>query len=134
MASNQAFADYVCDQLKGIPGLHTKKMFGEFAVLCDLKVVALICDNQLFVKPTEAGRALLKRVTEAPPYKGAKNYLLLDEQLDDATLLKAIIEATERELPLPKPKAKPQAKPKTKPKTKSKAKSKRPGTIKAPLQ
>jgi len=38
-----------------------KKMFGEYAVYLRERVVALACDNQLFVKPTEAGRALLPR-------------------------------------------------------------------------
>ncbi|MCK7502621.1 MAG: TfoX/Sxy family protein [Comamonadaceae bacterium] len=36
-------------------------MFGEYAIYLDGKVVALVCDNQFFVKPTDAGRALLGR-------------------------------------------------------------------------
>jgi TfoX/Sxy family transcriptional regulator of competence genes len=106
MASNQKFVDYVCDQLRSGPGVQAKKMFGEYALFCDSKMVALICDNQLFVKPTAGGRALLKNVTEAPPYKSAKNYFLIDEQLEDAELMAALFEATARELPIPKPKKK----------------------------
>jgi TfoX/Sxy family transcriptional regulator of competence genes len=106
MASNQKFVDYVCDQVRSGPSVHAKKMFGEYALFCDSKMVALICDNQLFVKPTAAGRALLKNVTEAPPYKSAKNYFLVDEQLEDAELMAALFEATAHELPIPKPKKK----------------------------
>jgi TfoX/Sxy family transcriptional regulator of competence genes len=83
-------------------------MFGEFAVYCDGKVVALVCDNQLFVKPTAAGRARLGAVTEAPPYPGAKHYFLIGEALDDRQLIADIVRVTARELPPPKPK-KPKA-------------------------
>lgn len=34
-----------------------RKMFGEYALYCDDKVVALVCDNSLFVTPTDEGRA-----------------------------------------------------------------------------
>ena len=43
-------------------------MFGEYALYIDEKVVALICDNQVFVKPTAAGLEVLGEVIEAPPY------------------------------------------------------------------
>ena len=32
-------------------------MFGEYAIYCDEQVVALVCDNQLFVEITPPGRA-----------------------------------------------------------------------------
>jgi hypothetical protein len=38
-------------------------MFGEYAIYCDGKVVALVCDDQFFLEPTAAGRALLGRVS-----------------------------------------------------------------------
>jgi TfoX/Sxy family transcriptional regulator of competence genes len=78
-------------------------MFGEFAIYCGEKVVALVCDNQLFVKPTLAGKALLGDPSLAPPYPGAKSHFLIDD-LDDAEFLSAIIAATARELPMPKAK------------------------------
>jgi TfoX/Sxy family transcriptional regulator of competence genes len=100
-------------------------MFGEFAVYCDGKVVALVCDNQFFLKPTAAGRALLDRVREAPPYPGAKPYYLVDAQLDDADAVAAIVRATAAALPLPKAKTAAAnrsraAKPKPRPPSKSK--------------
>lgn len=124
MASNQAFVDYVCDQLSGAPGLAAKKMFGEYAVFCESRMLALIGDKQLFLKPTQAGRALLQNPTEAPPYRSEKNYFLIDAQLDDAPLLRALIEATAHELPLPKPKAKAKTTATAKVKTTAKAKRK----------
>ena len=86
-----------------VPGhVSHRRMFGEFAVYCDGKVVALVCDNQFFLKPTDAGKALLERVKEAPPYPGAKPYYLIDAQLDDAEAAAAIVRATADALPAPK--------------------------------
>ena len=78
---------------------------GAGALYIDEKVVALVCDNQLFVKPTAAGRALLGTVTEGLPYPGAKPQLLITEQLEDQQLIVELMRATAGELPAPKPKA-----------------------------
>ena len=47
-------------------------MFGEYGIYCDERIVALLSNIQLFVKPTDAGRAFAKGTEEAPPYPGAK--------------------------------------------------------------
>jgi TfoX/Sxy family transcriptional regulator of competence genes len=104
MASDASFVDYVCDQMRDAGSISSRKMFGEFAVYCDGKVVALICDDQLYVKPTQGGRALLGDPVEAPPYPGAKPYFLVTDRVDDREWLGALIAATALELPDPKPK------------------------------
>ena len=101
MASDIGFVEYVCEQIRGAGQVSHRRMFGEFAVYCDGKVVALVCDNQFFLKPTDAGRALLDRVQEAPPYPGAKPYYLVDAQLDDAEAAAALVRATAAALPAP---------------------------------
>jgi TfoX/Sxy family transcriptional regulator of competence genes len=106
MASDIGFVEYVCEQVAGAGHISHRRMFGEFALYCDGKVVALICDNQFFLKPTVAGRALLQRVKEAPPYPGAKPYYLLDTDLEDAEQMARLVRATAAELPLPKAPAK----------------------------
>jgi hypothetical protein len=59
------------------------------------------------VKPTAAGRAFIGKPREAPPYPGAKPYFLIDgDQCEDAEWLVALVRATAKELPLPKPKKK----------------------------
>lgn len=108
MASDLAFIEYACDQLGGAGRITYRKMFGEAAVYCEGKVVALICDNQLFVKPTQAGRAHIGKPVEAPPYPGAKPHFLIDAGLDDRDWLTGLIRSTYAELPAPKPK-KPKA-------------------------
>lgn len=102
MTSDIRFVEYVCEQVAGAGHITHRRMFGEFALYCDGKVVALICDNQFFLKPTAAGRLLLQRVKEAPPYPGAKMYYLLDADLEDAEHMVRLVRATAAELPLPK--------------------------------
>lgn len=104
MASDQAFVDYVCDQVRDAGRITFKKMFGEYALYLENKVVALVCDNQLFVKPTQAGRALLKTVVESPPYPGAKPHFLIGENLEDRELMSQLFKVTGNEVPAPKPK------------------------------
>lgn len=105
MASDQDFMEFVADQMEAAGHITFRKMFGEYAVYCDGKVVALVCDNQLFVKPTEAGKSYIGTVCEAPPYPGAKMYFLIEDQYEDAQWLSGLIQITARELPMPKPKA-----------------------------
>ena len=104
MATTQDFVDFVCEQIDLKGSVTTRKMFGEFALYVDGKVVALICDNQVFVKPTEAGKDVLGTVTEAPPYPGAKLHYQINEHLDDRTLVTKLLATTASVLPAPKPK------------------------------
>jgi TfoX/Sxy family transcriptional regulator of competence genes len=104
MASDQEFVDFVCDQMRGAGGISFRKMFGEYAVYCNGKVIALVCDNQLFVKPTAAGRSLIGTVEEAPPYPGAKKYFLVGDRIENREWVSRLVRATERDLPAPKPK------------------------------
>ncbi len=104
MASDLAFVEYICEQMGTAGAIAFRKMFGEYAIYCEGKVVALVCDNQLFVKPTIAGRAFVGQVVEAPPYPGAKAHFLVGEKLDDREWLSNLIRLTCAELPEPKPK------------------------------
>lgn len=104
MASDIKTVTFIADQ-SGLGGrLAHKRMFGEYALYLNTKVVAFVCDDKLFLKPTDAGRALLGSPTEAPAYPGSKNYFLLEQELDDPALLRRAFEVTESALPLPKPK------------------------------
>ena len=105
MTSSQKTVDFLIEQMASAGVVTAKKMFGEYGVYCDGKVVAFICDERLFLKPTEAGRKMLEGGEEAPPYLGAKLYLVIDEsQWDDAEWLGNIVAATAAGLPGPKPK------------------------------
>lgn len=103
MASDQNFVDYVVAQIQNAGEITAKKMFGEYALYADGKMVALICDNKLFIKPTNAGRTYIGNVVEAPPYEGAKPNFLIEEKVEDTAWLSELIRLTAKELPAPKP-------------------------------
>ena len=105
MASDPSVLDHVLDQLVGLDGISHRRLFGEYALYHRGKVVAFLCDNRLYMKPTAAGRACLEGVTEGCPYPGARPHFLVDDLLDDRERLVALLLATSAELPLPKPKA-----------------------------
>lgn len=109
MASKIEFVEYIADQLKSAGVITYRKMFGEYGFYCDGKFFAVVCDDQLFIKITEAGRNLCPDLPEAPPYKGAKNHLLI-EDIEDQELLADLVISTCRELPEPKPKKKKEKK------------------------
>jgi len=104
MSNDQDFIDYIIDQVDA--DMTYRHMFGGTTLYLNGKVVALICDNQLFVKPTKAGRTYIGHVVEAPAYEGAKNSFLIEDQVDDAEWLTGLFAVTENELPAPKPKKK----------------------------
>lgn len=107
MATAQNTIDFLLDQLSGTGAASAKKMFGEYCLYLDGKPVALVCDDQLFLKPTSAGRAMLKQVIEGSPYPDAKPHLLIPGDLwEKREWLCELVRATARELPLPKPKVK----------------------------
>ena len=106
MASDLSFVEFIVDQIEDAGLITYIKMFGEFGLYSDGKIMALVCDNQLFIKPTEAGRKFIKNVKEAPPYPGAKQYFLIEDQYEDREWLSNLIRLTVAELPEPKPKKK----------------------------
>jgi TfoX/Sxy family transcriptional regulator of competence genes len=101
MASDRDFVEFVADQMEGAGAISHRKMFGEYAIYCDGKVVALVCDNRLHVKPTAAGREYIGEPEEAPPYPGAKPWFLVDDSLEDRDWIRGLIRMTAGELPPP---------------------------------
>jgi TfoX/Sxy family transcriptional regulator of competence genes len=106
MASDQKFVDFVLEQIENAGEITAKKMFGEYGVYADGKIFGLICDNKLFIKPTNAGKTFIGAVVEAPPYEGAKPSFLIEDQIEDRKWLSELIRISVKELPEPKPKKK----------------------------
>jgi TfoX/Sxy family transcriptional regulator of competence genes len=100
MASKQDTAEYIASRIEGAGAIRYRKMFGEYGIYCDEKMVALVCNDQLFVKPTPGGREFLGEVEEAPPYPGAKDWFLIPEDdWDDSLRLSELIRITTAEAP-----------------------------------
>ena len=102
MSTQASTVDFLVEQMGAAGPVTARKMFGEYALYCGERLVALVCNDQLFLKPTSAGRAFLGQVTEAPPYKGAKPCFLIDgERWDDRDWMSQLVRLSAAELPPP---------------------------------
>jgi TfoX/Sxy family transcriptional regulator of competence genes len=90
--------------LDAIPGARAAKMFGEYGLYLDDRVIALICDDTLFLKNLPEAAALLPGAALGPPYPGAKDHLIADPWLDEPDILAEAARAVARAVPPPKPK------------------------------
>jgi TfoX/Sxy family transcriptional regulator of competence genes len=118
MSTDKNTVAFIEDQLVPLD-IRTKSMFGEYAIYCDGKVVGFICDDTLFIKPSDADDFVQKRTSLAPAYPGSKDYNSVPgDVLEDVEWLREAIQKVADALPLPAPK---------KPKSVSKPASKSPG-------
>lgn len=106
MACNSDLVQYIADQCAGAGEITVRKMMGEYCIYCDGTVFGLICDNNLYIKYTEAGKGLVKELVLRPPYNGAKDYFYIGD-IDDRDYLITLIKATIPALPIRKIKKNP---------------------------
>ncbi len=103
MATSQHTVDFILEQIANAGSVSARKMFGEYCIYCDKKVVALVCDEELFVKMTLAGKEFLGKYEEKPPYPGAKPYFFISGDIwDDSEWLTKLIKISASKLPIPK--------------------------------
>jgi TfoX/Sxy family transcriptional regulator of competence genes len=105
MATDRKTVDYIVKQIAGAGAVSARPMFSEYGLYCDGKMIGIIGDEQLFLKPTAGARALADEAREVPPYPGAKPYLLIDaDRWEDRDWMTELSRITAAELPAPKPK------------------------------
>jgi TfoX/Sxy family transcriptional regulator of competence genes len=103
MSAGQDLVDRLLIQLAPLH-VRARAMFGGHCIYCDDKVVALVCDEQVFVKPAASTSEWHGRLELASPYPGAKPCLVAsDTLLQDRRRLRALVQATADALPKPKP-------------------------------
>ena len=93
MASNPDFVQYIVDQCSGAGEIAVRKMMGDYCIYCNGVIFGLICDNNFYIKETEAGRAVLRNIFLRPPYEGARNYFYIDD-VDDSDYLTLLVTTT----------------------------------------
>jgi TfoX/Sxy family transcriptional regulator of competence genes len=105
MATDQSTIEYLLKQVSD--AATARKMFGEYALYMGNKVIGFVCDNQLFIKPSDASASFQDRCSWAPAYPGSKDYLMVpEEDWSDRKWLITIFEQTASALPEPKAKKK----------------------------
>ena len=102
MATSIEFIEYVCEQISGIGIVRYRKMFGEYMVYINDKLLLLVSDHTVFVKERECITELLKDADRGVPYPGSKEHYVLN--IDDPEFCKTVIAVLEPMTPLPKQK------------------------------
>lgn len=108
-ASTEDFAKTVVASMDVGNSITYGRMFSGFCIYCDLKVVGIVCEDELFIKPTEEGRAFLgDKVCESAvgPKKGRPWFLIKEAEMSNKAWISEFIKITADALPLPKPKKK----------------------------
>jgi DNA transformation protein len=105
MSTSQSTLDYILDQTSAAK-VSARKMFGEYTLYCNEKMVGLVCDDTLYIKITPQGKAYVgEHYHEGSPYQGAKPAMVIDPTLiEDQDWLTDLVSITEKSLPTPKPK------------------------------
>ena len=79
MATQKATIEFILNKLRDAVRFSARAMFGEYALYADGEVVALICDDRLYVKILPASSELEAQCEKGEPYPGAKPHYLVDE-------------------------------------------------------
>ena len=103
MATQKETVEYILEALDDDKTFSARPMFGEFALYANQQVVALICDDTLYVKIMPASQALASSCKQGQPYPGAKAYYIVaEEQLHTIDHLPQILRNIADEIPAKK--------------------------------
>ena len=104
MSTDSAFVDKLLEQLAS-RDVRVRPMFGEYGLYCKDVFIGLICDNTVYLKPTDEGVAFVGRVRWGEPYPGVKPKITVSKaKLKDVAWLEQLIDITTAALPAPKAK------------------------------
>ena len=107
MSTQKETVEFILEQLGNSKRFSMRAMFGEYALYADGKVVALVCDDQLYVKILPASATLEKLCEKDAPYPGARpHYVVAEDQLSSIEDLPDILLDISKSLPAKKKKVK----------------------------
>ncbi len=100
MATQKETVEFLLAKLRQPKRFSARAMFGEYALYADGKVVALICDDLLYVKILPASQELEPLCEKGEPYPGARPHYIVEEgQLSTLPTLSKILCAIAESLP-----------------------------------
>ncbi len=75
-------------------------MFGQHGFFCEGRIVALICDDDLYIKPTHAGRAMMGTLVEERPFPWARKcwWRVPEDRRDDHRWLSRLVQVSHAKL------------------------------------
>ena len=102
MATSPAYAQFVENQFSGLDGFSMRRMFGEYAIYLQGRVLGFLADDQILLQDTPTSRQLLPDAERRELFPGSKLFVVFADE-GNAHLLKSVSQAMWEELPLPKP-------------------------------
>ena len=107
MSTQKETIEFILEKLGDEKRFSARAMFGEYALYADGKVVALICDDQMYVKILPASQELEDICEKGEPYPGARPHYVVEEvQLTKLGLLPQVLIDIATSLPAKKKKVK----------------------------
>lgn len=83
MSTEKETVQYILDKLHQPEIFSVRAMFGEYALYAHGIVVALICNDQLYIKDLPVSKVLSSYCDMDTPYEGAKNHYVVEEHMYD---------------------------------------------------
>jgi TfoX/Sxy family transcriptional regulator of competence genes len=105
MSTQKSTVEFILEKLGNPKRFSVRAMFGEYALYADGKTVALVCDDQLYVKILPASSELESICDKDEAYPGSKPYYVVEEsQLSHIRNLPEILLGIAKSLPVKKSK------------------------------
>lgn len=105
MASSKEYLDFILEQLSELEEIAYRAMMGEYIIYYRGKIVGVIYNDRLLVKPVKSAIEYMSNAEYELPYDGAKEMLLVGD-VDNKEFLTGLFETMYDELPAPKPQKK----------------------------
>lgn len=105
MSTSKSYMEFIMGQLGRLEDIRSRQMMGEYIIYYKDRIFAYVCDDTFFVKPVPSAFEMLPDAPLRPPYRGAKDMIVV-ENVDDARFLCRLAEKVFPELTVPKKKAK----------------------------
>ena len=108
MATSTEYALFVENQFRGLDGFSMRRMFGEYAIYLQGRVLGFLCDEMILLQDTPTSRRLLPEAERRELFPGSKLFVVFPDE-SNSHLLKSVSQAMWEELPIPKPRKRKQA-------------------------
>lgn len=100
MACTVDFIDFVCEALRPLGEVRSRKMMGDYVIYLNEKCVITACNDTAYVKKLPCIAGMMCDAEVGCPYAGAKQAYVLD--FSDRKKVLEVIAALWEELPFPK--------------------------------
>lgn len=102
MACTIGFIEFVCERLRPLGEVRSRKMMGDYVIYVNEKCVITACNNNAYIKKLPCIADLMSDAETGCPYHGAKEAYILD--FTDTRKVLKVLETLWDNLPFPKSK------------------------------